>query len=85
MGKLHTLRRAIERDPEKWKDARGADRWKKHGRWLPMRWYRKAYGAFIRSVLRDIEAGRKCRRLVVAATRGSHKRTVNGNADNELG
>ena len=64
MGKLHTLRRAIEREPEKWiyrehdgrLTARGArrDRWQNHGQWFSVeRWsYNGAsYRGFVQSVL----------------------------------
>lgn len=62
MGKLHTLRRAIERDPDKWRGASGARlrllKSVKDGRisYEPSPYYsEKSYGGFIRSVLKSID------------------------------
>jgi len=63
MGKLHTLRRAIERDPAKWRnEPHGAVR-ERNGEWSPKGksgrlfwWYvpTPSYKKFIEHVLRNI-------------------------------
>jgi hypothetical protein len=55
MGKLHTLRRAILREPEKWrKMPLGAwDHGTKYGGWKPC--WAGSYRAFVKSVLKDID------------------------------
>ena len=52
MGKLHTLRRAILRDPKKWRGARGASRTRK-GEWYPSASYftGTSYRSFIKHVV----------------------------------
>ncbi len=61
MGKLHTLRRAIERDPDEFrsmfsKDAYGAiwSRWS--GKWVQADYCDRSYRSFVRRVLQEIEA-----------------------------
>lgn len=64
MGKLHTLKRAIMREPEKWRKARGA--YFTDNKWYPNDWAywgRKAYGGYIKKILNavglaDSEPGR---------------------------
>jgi len=51
MGKLHTLRRAILRDPDKWKCDTGAVFLRAAG-WTPVKYY-KAYKKFIRKTLEN--------------------------------
>jgi hypothetical protein len=52
MGKLHTLRRAIRREPDKWlKSYSGASYFA--GAWRPS-WYARSYRKFIQKVLREI-------------------------------
>lgn len=58
MGKLHTLRRAIERDPEKWGNStRSCGAWfnRRSGQWEPLRYYREQYGNFVAHVLRCVQ------------------------------
>lgn len=52
MGKLHTLRRAIEHNPEKWERADSAYR-ANTGQWVPSRWNGVSYKSFIKKVLRE--------------------------------
>lgn len=59
MGKLHTLRRAIERNPEDWFSkihsitVRSAERW--DGKWIPNEYYSHlSYQGFVRKVLQDL-------------------------------
>lgn len=67
MGKLHTLRRAIEREPEKWFNlestgrcwAYGASRriWSNNNRWeptAPWGYHGKAYRSFVKQVLKEL-------------------------------
>lgn len=58
MGKLHTLRRAIERDPTKWRTATGAVRYKGvwDKGWQPTASYAYpgGYAKFIKKVLREL-------------------------------
>ncbi len=62
MGKLHSLKKAILLDPEKWKQADGAYRWKWKDRpvdeWCPSRNLSKSYGGFIKYVLKNIRVGK---------------------------
>ena len=58
MGKLHSLRRAIQRDPDKWRNARAAARYGR-GDWFPItRWsygdgaYRKFIAKCLASLLK---------------------------------
>jgi hypothetical protein len=59
MGKLHTLRRAIERDPNEWSDRWGYPKpakWTKDG-WVPgYDWWGgpKPYRSFVKYVLSQI-------------------------------
>lgn len=65
MGKLHKLRRAIEREPDKWKNARAAKHWRgnpalrhrpsRSASWEPQGYYYggvHSYRAFIKHVLK---------------------------------
>lgn len=55
MGKLHKLRRAIKRDPDRWHSyskARGA--YQAPCGWRPSYWFDKPYRAFVRHVLRSL-------------------------------
>jgi hypothetical protein len=57
MGKLHTLRRAIKREPDKWRYAfgnLGAGRDWKTGQWYPSYF---GYKRFVRKVLAEHTAG----------------------------
>jgi hypothetical protein len=56
MGKLHTLRRAIEREPHKWggRSVTGASR-DRRGEWAPCRRYGyRKYRSFVRHVLEEL-------------------------------
>ncbi len=57
MGKLHKLRRAIKREPEKWRKFGyyGAMFW--NGNWEPRNWLSAPfpYQAFVKSVLKEIK------------------------------
>lgn len=61
MGKLHTLRRAIERDPHQWYHEAGGgwlfvkDAHFIHGVWRPGYPGGRSYRDFVRSVLIDLE------------------------------
>ncbi len=68
MGKLYKLRKAIEKDPEKWVRSFGAEYatrrpyWVKRStswnpRWVPKSWYDGifSYRDFVRSVLNDLK------------------------------
>ncbi len=70
MGKLYKLRKAIEKDPERWVRSFGAEYiarrpyWIKQGtpwypRWEPKKWYDGilSYRDFVQSVLREIILG----------------------------
>jgi hypothetical protein len=63
MGKLHSLRRAIERDPDIWRPgSRGAWFDNHTKQWVPLSsWYNNgkcSYRNYIEKVLRDIETKR---------------------------
>ena len=90
MGKLHTLRRAILRDPQRWLDACGGlDGWeswyshckavRRNGEWVPCGSYMcsiRSYKAFVYHVLQGVLLGG----YVMRSTRGKV-----GNADDGLG
>lgn len=66
MGKLHSLRRAIQRNPELWKSWKGDGHYwrsppvcgahKRKGQWEPRSWS-NSYRYFVASVLRELEDG----------------------------
>jgi hypothetical protein len=49
MGKLHKLRRAIEKNPDKWRMARAARIYKWKGAWVcePIHYWGYSYRAFV--------------------------------------
>jgi hypothetical protein len=58
MGKLHTLHRAIEREPGKWHYYNSVcAAWRTHdGKWEPVSWLSgsRSYRNFVRHVLRSL-------------------------------
>ena len=79
MGKLHTLRRAIKRDPNKWKVARGAAKGN-DGKWRPKNWFgfKASYLGFIKHVLFEIDP----KRHLPSKKQLAEQRADVGNTDN---
>jgi hypothetical protein len=58
MGKLHTLRRAIQREPRRWWSAWSAWYNPQSGQWEPkLWWHKRSYRSFIQAVLRALGPG----------------------------